>query len=273
MNKVWVITGTSSGIGRAMAETALDNGDNVVLVYRRKIAPVDDKFKKNAIYIKLDVTKTNAELYKTAVQKVIDKFGKIDYLVNNAGHGRITNFEETSEENIKELFEVNLFGMMRVTRAILPVMRKQKSGHIFNVSSGSSYCGGPVAYHTSKFAVTGFSASLAFELAPFGIKVTNVVPGLIRTNFYNKDTLLVEPDIRIDDYDSYRWQTEFVKHNSNHEQNGDPYKVAKIIYEVAHCAEPPLHLPVSADVVDVIEQWQINIKKDNDIWKEKAKNN
>ncbi|MFR1565403.1 MAG: SDR family oxidoreductase [Christensenellales bacterium] len=270
MNKVWFITGAARGIGRAIAETALQNGDKVAFVYRQNIKPVADTFKNNIIYIKLNITDLNENSYNSAINKVIEKFGKIDYLVNNAGRGRITNFEETGEENIRELFEVNLFGMMRVTRAVLPIMRKQRSGHIFNISSGSSYCGGPAAYHTSKFAVTGFSASLAFELKPFGINVTNVVPGLIRTDFYAKDNLAVQPDTPIEDYDSNRWQTEFIKHNSNREQKGDPYKVAEIIYKAAYCAAPPLHLPVSADVIEVMEEWQKKMKHDLDVWKNKA---
>lgn len=120
------------------------------------------------------------------------------------------------------MFEVNVFGLMRVTRAVLPVMRRQRSGHIFNIASGAGYSAGPVPYHTSKFAVTGFSTALAFEVAPFGIHVTNVAPGLFRTGFYDKGKWRTEPDLHIPDYDPFRWQTEFVREARCHQQPGIP---------------------------------------------------
>lgn len=190
--------------------------------------------------------------------------------MNNAGHGRITNFEETSEDNIREIFEVNLFGMMRVTRAVLPVMRKQRSGHIFNLSSGAGYSAGPTAYHMSKYAVTGFSTCLAFELEPFGIKVSNVVPGLTRTSFYDKGTLPVQPDIHIGDYDPFRWQTGFMEANSNHEQPGDPEKIARLIVKASTESAPPLHLPVTPDAVDVLDGLAAKLQEDNSRWQDEA---
>lgn len=138
------------------------------------------------MWLNLDVANDSQESITEFIKTIIDKYGRIDVLVNNAGHGMITNFEETSEENIRELFETNLFGMMRVTRTLLPYMRENKNGHIFNVSSAASYSQGPVGYHTSKFAVRGFSTSLSFEVAHFNIKVTDVAPVLFRTSFYEK---------------------------------------------------------------------------------------
>lgn len=153
----------------------------------------------------------------------------IDILVNNAGYGAITNFEETSEDTIRKMFEVNLFGMMRVTRAILPYMREQRSRHIFNVASGGGYCAGPVPYHTTKFAVTGFSTCLAFEMEPFGIKVTNIAPGLFRTGFYDKGTWVTDPDNPIADYNEFRWQTAFIEDARKNDQPGNPEKLAELL--------------------------------------------
>lgn len=269
MSKVWFVTGASRGIGLEITKTALKNGDSVIATTRNeKGLDLSNEYKERFLNLQLDVAKYTQEQVNSVVEKAVKQFGRIDILVNNAGHGRITNFEETSEENIREIFELNVFGLMRVTRAILPFMRKQKSGHIFNIASAAGYGAGPVVYHTSKFAVTGFSTCLAFELEPFGIKVTNVAPGLFRTSFYNKGAMRTELDIHIEDYDSSRWQDDFVKNNSNHEQPGDPAKLSELIYEVSNTVNPPLHLPVGKDAVETIENLENKLKEDVDNWKD-----
>lgn len=268
MHKVWFITGASGGIGLAIVKTALNNGDYVVAATRSGTLSIGTN--KNLLVLQLDISEQNQYVFDNAVQFAVDKFGRIDILVNNAGYGRITNFEETSEKSIKELYEVNVFGTMRMTRAVLPVMRKQRQGHIFNISSGAGYCGGPTAYHTSKFAVTGFSCSLAFELAPFGIKVTNVAPGMFRTSFYDSDKIKTDYDIHIPDYDARRWQTEFMQENGKHNQVGNPDKLGELLYQVAYSDTPPLHLPVGADAVAVLEDLQNKINQDVKAWKDKA---
>lgn len=269
MDKVWFITGASGGIGLAIVKTALKNGDKVVAATRSGVLKeMGDN--ENLFVLKLNISEQNQAVFDNAVKSVVDKFGKIDILVNNAGHGRITNFEETSEESIKALYEVNVFGTMRMTRAVLPIMRKQRQGHIFNISSGAGYCGGPTAYHTSKFAVTGFSCSLAFELAPFNIKVTNVAPGMFRTSFYDGDKIKTDYDIHISDYDGCRWQTEFMQENGKHNQVGNPDKLGELLYQVAYSDNPPLHLPVGADAVAVLEDLQNKLDQDITAWKDKA---
>ncbi len=196
MSKVWLITGASRGMGRAITETALKNGDCFAAITRKdNDLDLFPEYGNRFLHLTLDISNTDENLFEKAVQKPVDRFGRIDVLVNNAGYGRITNFEETSEENIREIFELNVFGLMRMTRAVLPIMRKQRSGHIFNIASAARYCAGPVAYHTSKYAVTGFSTCLAFEVAPFNIKVTNVALGLFRTSFYDKGAMRTEADI------------------------------------------------------------------------------
>lgn len=271
MGKVWFITGARKGMGRAITETALKYGDSVIATTRNEndldlATEYGDRF----LNLRLDVANDTQEQVNNVVKQAIEKFGRIDILVNNAGHGRITNFEETSEESIKELFELNLFGLMRVTRAVLPVMRKQNNGHIFNIASAAGYGAGPVAYHTSKFAVTGFSTCLAFEVEPFGIKVTNVAPGLFRTGFYDKGAMRTEMDVHISDYDKIRWQDDFVANNSHHEQAGSPEKLSGLIYKVSAMDNPPLHLPVGKDAVDTMDTFIRSLTDDVNRWKEEA---
>ncbi len=271
MSKVWFITGAGRGMGLEITKTALRKGDCVIATTRNENGlNLSNEYKERFLNLQLDVADFTQEQVNGVVEKAIKQFARIDILVNNAGHGRITNFEETSEENIREIFELNVFGLMRVTRAVLPFMRKQKSGHIFNIASAAGYGAGPVAYHTSKFAVTGFSTCLAFEVEPFGIKVTNVAPGLFRTSFYNKEAMRTEIDNHIEDYDNFRWQDDFVKNNSNHEQPGDPVKLSELIYEVSHTEKPPLHLPVGKDAVETMESLEMKLKEDVDCWRDRA---
>lgn len=270
MSKVWLITGAARGMGRAIMETALQNGDSVTAITRKdNDLNLSEQYGNRFLHLKLDISDTNQKLFEDVAQKAAEHFGRIDVLVNNAGHGRITNFEETSENNIREIFELNVFGLMRMTRAALPIMRKQRSGHIFNIASAAGYCAGPVAYHTSKYAVTGFSTCLAFEVEPFGIKVTNVAPGLFRTSFYDKGAMRTEEDIHIADYDAVRWQDDFVKNNVNN-QPGDPKKLSRLIYEISNAANPPLHLPVGADAVASVEELSEKLRADVSAWKDKA---
>lgn len=270
-SKVWFVTGAANGIGRAIAETVLKQGDRVIATARNPEEMCGfAEYADQILVLRLDVSDPDESIYKQIIEAGLEKFGRIDILVNNAGIGGVTFFEETSEDTIHRLFEVNLFGLMRVTRAVLPVMRKQKSGHIFNIASGAGYSAGPVPYHTSKFAVTGFSVSLAFEVAPFGIKVTNVAPGLFRTNFYDKGKWGTDPDYHISDYDCCRWQTEFVAEAQKNEQPGDPCKLAELLYEAAYSQEPPLHLAAGEDAPAVLDAYCKQVKADTDKWREKA---
>ena len=266
--KVWFITGASRGIGQAIAKAALAAGDCVVAASRTGEIGVEDS--ERLLSLKLDISNPDMAAYEAAAQAAVERFGRIDILVNNAGRGAVTNFEETDEVTIKSLYEVNVFGTMRMTRAVLPIMRKQRSGRIFNVASTAAYAPGPVIYHSSKFAVTGFSVALAFEVAPFGIKVTNVAPGMFRTSFYDKGTWGTEPDRHISDYDANRWQPGLVAECRKHQQPGDPDKLAKLILEVADTEKPPLHLAIGADGPQVLDAYIAQIKADTDAWREKA---
>lgn len=271
MPQVWLVTGASKGMGLAIVRAALKAGNNVVATTRKPgdlAVPSQDC--SRLLHLTLDVSNPDQSAYQAVVDAVVGRFGGINVLVNNAGFGAITPFEESSEETIRRIFETNFFGLMRVTRAVLPVMRTQKSGHIFNIASAGGYAPGPVPYHTSKFAVTGFSTALAFEVAPFGITVTNVAPGMFRTSFYAPQSWKTEPDIRISDYDKCRWQDQFVRQARAYEQPGDPDKLAALLLEAAGSDNPPLHLPIGKDAVQALKTYCTGIEKDVSVWGEKA---
>lgn len=271
MSKVWLVTGATKGIGKAIMLAALKAGDCVVGTSRKTNGiSVPSEYNDRLLNIQLDISCSDSAVYQDMVNAAVAKFGRIDVLVNNAGYGAITGFEETSEKTIRDLFEVNLFGTMRVTRAVLPIMRRQHSGHILNISSGAGYSAGPVPYHTSKFAVTGFSTSLAFEVEPFGIHVTNVAPGLFRTNFYDENTWGTQPDVHIADYDAFRWQTAFIVEAHKHEQPGDPNKLASLLIEVVNTDNPPLHLPVGEDAPAVLDALCEKLQADMKLWRNKS---
>lgn len=265
MKKVWFITGAGKGFGKAIADAAVKAGDYVVATTRKAndyFAP--QGYEDQVLSLQLDVSNNDQTAFNNIVKQAVDSFGRIDVLVNNAGYGSVTFFEETDENTIKNQFEVNLFGLMRVTRSVLPVMRRQRSGHIINISSGAGYSAGPSIYHTTKFAVTGFSVSLAFEVASFGIKVTNAIPGMFRTSFYNKGTWRITPDKHIEDYDTCRWQEEFVKNNN---PQGNPDELAQVILKIAGIETPPLHLPIGVDAPEVLYTYAEQLKADTDKWK------
>src|ERR1700728_2475303 len=185
MSKVWLITGSGNGLGRDIAEAALAAGDSVVAGARRteELAPLVARYGQRLNPVKLEVRDEGAA--KAAVQLAVDSFGRLDVLVNNAGYGQFAPFEQMSAENFKAVVATCFYGVVYTTRAAVPVMRQQKSGHIFQVSSvgGRLAVPGYTPYHAAKSAVGGFSDSLAMEVAPSGIKVCTLEPGGIRTNW------------------------------------------------------------------------------------------
>ncbi|CAM2157941.1 hypothetical protein PT2222_470031 [Paraburkholderia tropica] len=194
MPQVWFITGASRGLGRAIANAALAAGHSVVATTRTgTFADESAEHSDRLLVLPLDVREPAQHPYTSAVEAAVARFGRIDVLVNNAGYGLLTLFEETDEAQVRAAFETNVFGLMRVTRAVLPVMRRQRSGHVFNISSMAGYVGGGAMYSATKFAVTGFTESLAFELNPFGVKVTNVAPGYFRTDFLDGSSVHAAP--------------------------------------------------------------------------------
>ncbi len=238
--QVWLVTGANRGNGRGIAEAAVKAGHKVVVTARKPSkVPKELAEHPNVLVAELDVTKQAT--INSAVSKAIEKFGRIDVLVNNAGYGQLGWFENTTEQQIRNQFETNVFGPMNVTRAILPFMRKQRSGNIFTVTSvaGILSVAGSTTYSASKFALEGWMEGLADELKPLGISVTAIEPGFFRTDFLDKSSAIYSA-VTIEDYKERA--VAFIEwHNKmNHHQVGDPARLGTAITEIAKWKEAPL---------------------------------
>lgn len=253
MNKVWFITGAGSGIGTGTAKAALQAGDRVVATGRNldKVRnALRDVASENLAFVKLDVAdKVQA---KTAVEEAVKRFGHIDVLVNNAGYSLLGNFEEMTTAEIERQFATNFYGVVYVMRAVLPVMRQQRSGHIINISSvagvvGFKHC---AAYAASKFAVEGISLSVAVEVEGFGIKMTVVEPGFFRTDLLN-DQNVRWPSNAIEDYAAEgNVQETWSAYNGT--QQGDPAKLGDALVKIAGMENPPKLFVAGSDAIAAI---------------------
>lgn len=247
-SRVWFITGASTGFGRKLAEAVLAKGDRVAATARREetVADLVKQYPDHARAIRLDVT--DLAQVKASVQAAIGAFGRIDVLVNNAGYGLVGTVEEVSDAQIRHQFETNLFGLLNVTRAVLPLLREQKSGHILNVTSLGGQVSFPTfgMYHGTKYAIEGISESLAQEVAPFGIKVTIVEPGGFKTDFGTRSLARAE---RIPAYQPV-YETLLKAFESA--VYGDPARAVQAMIQVVEAAEPPLRLALGADALHVI---------------------
>ena len=240
--KVWFITGASTGFGRLLAEEVLKAGGRVIATARKieQIADLAANYPAAARALVLDVT--NPQQIEAVAQDAIAAFGRVDVLVNNAGYGIAGGIEEATEAEFLPVFETNVLGLIRVTRAFLPHLRKQRSGHILNLSSIAGLIGGAGwgYYNTSKFAVEGFSEALAGEMAPLGVKVTIVEPGPFRTDFLGRSAALIERVIP--DYAESVGKTREYYYGMPGKQPGDPLKAVRAMMDVVESANPPLHL-------------------------------
>jgi NAD(P)-dependent dehydrogenase (short-subunit alcohol dehydrogenase family) len=246
--KVWFITGASRGFGALIAARALRDGDSVVAAARDPAtvtARLGDR--PSLLAVRLDVTR-EADA-RAAVEAAVERFGRIDVLVNNAGYGLLSAVEEASGPEVERLFATNVFGLLAVTRAVLPIMRRQRSGHIINMSSLGGYAAsaGWGVYGATKFAVEGLTEALSAELAPLGIKATVVEPGFFRTDFLDAQSM--QAVMPIEDYAETVGVTRDRSANLNHTQPGDPVKLADAISTLANEADPPRRLPLGSDAV------------------------
>lgn len=240
--KVWFITGASTGFGREMAEQLLADGAKVVATARKpeQLSDLAAKYPETALILPLDVTKDAA--VQSAVEKTLAKFGHVDVLVNNAGYGTAGAVEEVTEAEFMPMYETNVFGLIRVTKALLPQFRERRSGHIVNLSSIGGLVGLPGwgLYNSSKFAVEGLSESLFVELAPLGVKVLIVEPGPFRTDFLGRSGQ--EAAKQIADYDQTAGKTrEYMKTNDG-KQAGDPVRAVQAIIAAVASPNTPKHL-------------------------------
>ncbi|MTH16585.1 oxidoreductase [Flavobacterium sp. LC2016-01] len=248
MKKTWFITGTSQGIGLILVKQLLDLGYNVAATARNIAALKEAVGISSSNFLPLEVNLTDEKSVSEAVEKAVTQFGTIDYLVNNAGYGLIGGIEESSDAEVRANFDVNVFGLLNVTRAVLPHMRAAKSGHIINLSSvfGLVAGAGWGIYCSTKFAVEGISEALAQEVKPFGINVTIIEPGYTRTNFLNSSSLIVAKN-PIDSYTDIRDSVKAHQNDIPGNQAGDPDKVANLIIQVTKNQEPPLRLLTGSD--------------------------
>ena len=250
---VWLITGCSRGLGLSFARAALERGDAVAATARGP-AVIERHLgaQERLLALPLDVTDRTA--VAAAVTRTLERFERIDVLVNNAGRGLIGAVEEASEAEIRDVFEINVFGLLAVTRAVLPSMRARRSGTIVNVSSVGGFAtraGGGV-YGATKFAVEAISEALHDELAPLGIHVMVVEPGGFRTDFLDPSSVVVSTS-EIDDYRDTAGGFRRVVHEGSYVQPGDPRKAAAAVIAAVTAEQPPLRLPLGADALARIQ--------------------
>lgn len=249
--KTWFITGASRGFGALIAARALAKGDAVVATARNAVIE-QIGVHPNLLAVALDVA--DEAQARAAADAAIARFGRIDILLNNAGFGLMGAVEEASAAEIEAVYRTNVFGLLNVTRAVLPHMRAARAGHILNISSIGGYRGaaGFGVYSSTKFAVEGLSEALHDELAPLGIHVTVVEPGYFRTDFLDASSLSVSPTA-IADYDGTAGKVRQIAAGLSHNQPGDPARLADALVAFVEAPNPPVRLPLGSDTVAAIE--------------------
>jgi NAD(P)-dependent dehydrogenase (short-subunit alcohol dehydrogenase family) len=262
-----LITGSGNGLGRDIAKAALAAGDCVVAGARRteELAPLVAQYGEWVRPVTLEVRDEGAA--KAAVQLALDSFGRLDVLVNNAGYGQFASFEQMSAEDFKAIVDTCFYGVVYTTRAALPVMRKQKSGHIFQVSSVGGRLGVPgnTPYHAAKWAVGGFSDSLAMEVAPFGVKVCTLEPGGIRTNWARR-AVQDAPDL-LPEYEATVGSFLKLVRGLEGRAEGDPRKIADVIVQLANSDDVPLRLILGADAEKRVQQAEAARASEAEKWR------
>ncbi|CAB3716358.1 Oxidoreductase UcpA [Paraburkholderia sediminicola] len=268
MSKVWFITGSAGGIGAGIARAALTAGD-VVVATDLDLDRLQQVYAANAAHVltaQLDIR--DAAQAEAAVEATLTRFGRIDVLVNNAGYGQFGPFEEIEPEAIERQFATNVFGTFNVTRAVLPVMRRQRAGLVINMSSNGGFKGvrGASMYSATKFAIEGFSEALAQEIADFGLKLTIVEPGAFRTDFLD-DRSLKRGTHALDDYADFRAKANAVFEARNHNQVGDPDKLGRALVQLANETDPPLRFVAGADALKVVDDKLKGVAVEVERWR------
>lgn len=260
MGKIWFITGAGRGLGLAIAKAALEAGNRIVATARNK-EKLEKEFGTNPHVLTLSLDVTDKASITKAVEAVVERFGRIDVLVNNAGYGQLGWFEDTTDEQIRSQFETNVFGVMNVTRAVLPIMRERHSGHIFTITSVSgifSVAGGTI-YASSKFAVEGLMEGLAQEVKPLGICSTIIEPGFFKTDFLDGSSVKYAENT-IPDY-APQFETFRKWHeNMNHKQTGAPEKLGRLLVRLADMPEPPIRLAAGTDGYNCVIEKADNLR-------------
>ena len=254
--KVWLVTGAAKGFGFEITKAALASGDKVIASVRTKPEQLATALEYNPDLFIVQMDVTNEAQVQAAVASGVAHFGHLDVVVNNAGYGMVAAIEEATDAEARRQYDTNVFGVLNVVRAVLPVLRRQQSGHIINISSLYAYgaLAGWALYGSTKFAIEGISQGLAVELAPFGIHATAVAPGLFNTDFLSAESFVITSH-PITDYDATTvGQMRAGSAQFHGQQPGDPTKLAQVIVQLAHTEQPPVHLPIGQDAVDMYHE-------------------
>lgn len=266
MSKVWLVTGSASGLGRDIAEAVLASGDRLLATARdpQRLNNLVERYGEQVHTAHLDVA--NEAAAKAAVAKAVDVFGQLDVVVNNAGYGDMAPFEQVSAERFRALIDTNFFGVVSMTRAALPIMRKQKSGCILQISSvgGRLATAGSASYHAAKWAVGGFTEAIALEVAAFGVKVCALEPGGMRTNYGSRAT--ADTPTLLPEYEpSVGALIKMLEGYWGHETS-DPAKVAQVILQLATKEQLPTHLLLGSDAVQYARFAEDKRESDAKAW-------
>lgn len=271
--KVWFITGASKGFGLEFVKQLLAKGDAVAATSRNLQQLKEAANTDNANFLPLEVDLVSEQSVANAITETITKFGRIDYVVNNAGYGIAGSLEELSDKEARQNFDVNVFGSLNVIRQVMPHLRKQQSGHIFNFSSVAGITGGFPGfgiYCATKFAVVGFTEALAVEGKPFGIKATIILPGYFRTNFLESDSLVTAAR-QMEEYQEVRNVVSIHQNQIKGNQQGDPAKGVAEIIKVAGIDNAPLYLFLGSDALKMAQDKNTALHNEVEAWKEVSK--
>ncbi|HEX6344547.1 oxidoreductase [Umezawaea sp.] len=266
MPKTWLVTGSSRGLGRELARAALDHGDTVVATARdpKDLVDLTARYGERVRAVALDVTDPVAA--RAAVRTAVEAFGSLDVVANNAGYANSAPIEHTPDEDFRAQVETNLFGVVTVTRAALPVLREQRSGHFLQFSSIGGRVGGTPgmgAYQAAKYAVEGFSEVLHNEVAPFGVKVTIIEPGAFRTDWGGSSMRMAPVD---PDYESTVGAVHRYRLDADGKQAGDPAKAAGVVVGITTLPDPPLRLLLGSDALRIAAESSVARAAEAEAW-------
>jgi NAD(P)-dependent dehydrogenase (short-subunit alcohol dehydrogenase family) len=264
--RVWFITGAARGIGARIVEAALAQGDAVVAT-SRDATSLQQRFGAQPGLLALALDVTSEAQAAAAAEAALARFGRIDILVNNAGYGLLGAVEEASADEVRRLYDTNVFGLLNVTRAVLPSMRTRRRGHVINISSLGGYRSGAGfgVYCSTKFAVEGLTEALHAELQPLGIHATVVEPGYFRTEFLEGSSLVVSPRV-LDDYAPSSGQVREAAKRISLNQPGDPLRLAQAMLALVESATPPLRLPLGTDTLQTIRDKHAFVERETAAW-------
>lgn len=265
--RIWMVTGASRGIGARIVDAVLANGDAVVAT-ARDAASLQRRFGPSGALLALTLDVTDEAQAALAVTAALQRFGRIDVLVNNAGFGLLGAVEEATADEVRRLYETNVFGVLNVTRAVLPAMRSRRRGHLINISSLGGYrsSAGFGVYCSTKFAIEGLTEALHAELAPLNIRATVVEPGYFRTDFLDASSLVTSTRV-LEDYAASAGRVRTAAAQISRNQPGDPQRLAQALLALVESSTPPLRLPLGTDALQVIEDKHAFVRQETATWR------